>query len=64
MLRLSRRGCNGEMLPFNNDSMASLPGQFLSELFDTAVRAADPLEALKGRLPEAPKGRTVVIGAG
>jgi len=38
--------------------------QFLSHLFDTAVRAADPFEALKGRLPAPPKGRTVVIGAG
>jgi glycerate 2-kinase len=37
---------------------------FLSSLFETAVRAADPYEALKDRLPNAPKGRTVVIGAG
>ncbi len=37
---------------------------FLTGLFDAAVRAADPLEALRPHLPERPKGRTVVIGAG
>lgn len=36
----------------------------LSELFGVAVSAADPFEAMRGRLPERPKGRTVVIGAG
>ncbi|WP_375688158.1 glycerate kinase [Pseudooceanicola sp. LIPI14-2-Ac024] len=38
--------------------------QFLTDLFDAAVAAADPAEALKDFLPEKPKGRTVVIGAG
>ena len=38
--------------------------QFLAELFDTAVAAADPRQILKERLPPPPKGRTVVIGAG
>ncbi|OWU86202.1 hydroxypyruvate reductase [Oceanicola sp. 22II-s10i] len=37
---------------------------FLTMLFEAAVGAADPAEALKGHLPERPKGRTVVIGAG
>ena len=37
---------------------------FLSHLFASAVAAADPMLALKGRLPQKPKGRTVVIGAG
>ena len=37
---------------------------FLADLFAEAVRAADPLEALRGRLPPPPKGRTVVVGAG
>lgn len=37
---------------------------FLVNLFDAAVKAADPLSALKGNLPAPPKGRTVVIGAG
>lgn len=37
---------------------------FLSELFDAAVRAADPKLALRTRLPEPPRGRTVVVGAG
>ncbi|MBD9652646.1 glycerate kinase [Ensifer sp. ENS09] len=37
---------------------------FLTELFEAAVRAADPYEAIKAHLPEPPKGRTVVVGAG
>ena len=37
---------------------------FLAHLFEAAVAAADPLQALKGKLPPAPKGKTVVIGAG
>ncbi len=37
---------------------------FLTSLFDAAVAAADPAQALAAHLPEPPKGRTVVIGAG
>ncbi|MCK8465278.1 glycerate kinase [Aliiroseovarius sp. S1339] len=37
---------------------------FLTDLFDTAVSAADAKSVLKGHLPEIPKGRTVVVGAG
>lgn len=37
---------------------------FLTSLFDAAIKAADPLEALTRHLPEPPAGRTVVIGAG
>jgi hydroxypyruvate reductase len=37
---------------------------FLTSLFDAAVKAADPKRALADHLPERPKGRTVVIGAG
>jgi len=44
--------------------MATAPRQFLSDLFDSAVAAADPLRALRGNLPARPKGRTVVVGAG
>lgn len=40
------------------------PNAFLANLFQAAVAAADPMAALKDRLPAAPKGRTVVIGAG
>lgn len=40
------------------------PRPFLVSLFETAVRAADPLEAIRAHLPARPKGRTVVIGAG
>jgi glycerate 2-kinase len=36
----------------------------LASLFDAAVAAADPRKALAAHLPERPKGRTVVIGAG
>ena len=36
----------------------------LADLFSTAVKAADPMTALAQHLPEKPKGRTVVIGAG
>src|SRR6056297_1693167 len=36
----------------------------LTELFGVAVSAADPFEAMRGRLPDPPGGRTVVIGAG
>ena len=38
--------------------------RFLTELFEGAVLAADPLEAMRFYLPAPPKGRTVVIGAG
>lgn len=37
---------------------------FLIRLFETAVAAADPAQALEGVLPARPKGRTLVIGAG
>jgi glycerate 2-kinase len=36
----------------------------LASLFKAAVAAADPKTALSSHLPERPKGRTVVIGAG
>ena len=37
---------------------------FLVDLFRTAVDAADPHLCLPAFLPEPPKGKTVVIGAG
>lgn len=40
------------------------PRAFLEELFHAAVAAADPDKVLAANLPEKPKGRTVVIGAG
>ena len=36
----------------------------LRELFDAAVKAANPVSAVVRNLPEKPRGRTVVIGAG
>lgn len=40
------------------------PRAFLVSLFDAADAAADPLRIIKSHLPDKPKGRTVVIGAG
>jgi hydroxypyruvate reductase len=40
------------------------PRAFLTSLFEAAVAAADPYAAIKTHLPQKPKGRTVVIGAG
>lgn len=40
------------------------PKEFLRSLFDAGVAAADPLKCVPPHLPEPPKGRTVVIGAG
>ncbi len=40
------------------------PRRFLEHLFHTAVAAADPARVIGNHLPEKPKGRTVVIGAG
>ncbi|KQY14075.1 glycerate kinase [Rhizobium sp. Root482] len=40
------------------------PRAFLENLFHAAVAAADPETVLAANLPERPKGRTVVIGAG
>jgi hydroxypyruvate reductase len=37
---------------------------FLTKLFEAAVSAADPLEALRPHMPAPGLGRTVVIGAG
>ncbi len=40
------------------------PRQFLTSLFWAAVNAADPAKVMPAFLPEPPKGRTIVIGAG
>jgi hydroxypyruvate reductase len=40
------------------------PLPFLRRLLDAALDAADPAKVLPPRLPPAPKGRTLVIGAG
>jgi len=44
--------------------MPMQPRDFLTRLFASAVRAADPLNGIKAHLPAKPKGKTVVIGAG
>ncbi|ODN70168.1 glycerate kinase type-2 family protein [Methylobrevis pamukkalensis] len=40
------------------------PRGFLTALYRTAVDAADPAKIIARHLPERPKGRTVVVGAG
>ncbi|MGU3422804.1 glycerate kinase type-2 family protein [Methylobacterium sp. D54C] len=40
------------------------PGDLLRRLFATAVAAADPAVSLARHLPEPPRGRTIVVGAG
>ncbi len=42
----------------------SEPKAFLRNLFEAAVAAADPLRCVPAHLPAAPRGRTIVIGAG
>jgi glycerate 2-kinase len=37
---------------------------FLRQLFDRAVEVADPMRSLKDFLPDKPKGRIIVVGAG
>jgi len=44
--------------------MTEADRSFLRGLFDAAVAAAEPGRALAAHLPAAPRGRTVVIGAG
>lgn len=40
------------------------PGALLRRLFDAALAAADPAKAVPRFLPQPPKGRTLVVGAG
>jgi glycerate 2-kinase len=42
----------------------SAPRDLLRELFDAAIAAADPARAIAAALPPAPRGRTLVVGAG
>jgi glycerate 2-kinase len=44
--------------------MSSDPRVLLRSLFDAAVTAADPSLIVPKHLPEPPKGRTIVVGAG
>lgn len=50
--------------PIPLPGMDAADRDFLTGLFTAAVQAADPEAALSGNLPERPRGRTVVIGAG
>jgi len=40
------------------------PRAFLQALFHAAVRSAQPLQGMRAWLPEPPRGRTLVLGAG
>ncbi|MBP0637985.1 glycerate kinase [Cupriavidus sp. AcVe19-6a] len=40
------------------------PRDFLQQLFDSAVRSAQPAGVLGKYLPQPPRGRTIVVGAG
>lgn len=44
--------------------MIDRPDLFLRRLFDRAVEVADPMRSLKDFLPERPRARVIVIGAG
>lgn len=44
--------------------MIDRPDLFLRHLFDRAVEVADPMRSLREFLPEKPKGRVIVVGAG
>ncbi|MEO6014440.1 MAG: glycerate kinase [Devosia sp.] len=44
--------------------MTSMDRALLEELFRTAVAAADPGKGIAMHLPEKPKGKTIVVGAG
>jgi glycerate 2-kinase len=46
------------------DNATSAPRALLRQMFDAAVAAAQPALCLAAHLPEPPKGRTIVIGAG
>ncbi|BBK38731.1 hydroxypyruvate reductase [Allostella sp. ATCC 35155] len=45
-------------------TLATDPVPLLRDLFDAALRAADPATVVPRFLPPAPRGRTVVVGAG
>ena len=50
--------------PEVDSTMIAEDRAFLTALFEAAVSAADPCLAIKAHIPNPPKGRTVVIGAG
>jgi len=49
---------------FNLEDVGADPKAFLRQLFDAAVRRAMPLHNTQAFLPDPPKGRTLVLGAG
>lgn len=52
------------MITHRIEEITAQPRAFLADLFDVAVKAANPKAAIRRLLPPEPKGRTVVVGAG
>jgi glycerate 2-kinase len=50
--------------PFLGATLIDKPFDFLRQLFDCAIATADPKRRVPAFLPERPKGRTLVLGAG
>jgi glycerate-2-kinase len=50
--------------PFGKDMLDDAARQLLRDMFDAAIAAAQPALTLPTYLPQRPKGRTIVIGAG
>ena len=44
--------------------MSADPKRFLTGIFEAAIAAALPDRTIGAHLPEAPRGRTIVVGAG
>jgi len=55
---------NATQINFNLEDVKAAPEVFLRQMFDAAVRRAMPLHNTQAFLPNPPKGRTLVLGAG
>jgi len=55
---------NASQINFNLEDVKAAPEVFLRQMFDAAVRRAMPLHNTQDFLPNPPKGRTLVLGAG
>jgi len=54
------RGVMSNNTTWNDESARAA----LRRIFDAAVKSADPAAAVRRHLPEKPRGRCVVVGAG
>jgi len=55
---------NATQINLNLEDVKAAPEVFLRQMFDAAVRRAMPLHNTQAFLPNPPKGRTLVLGAG